>query len=408
MARVKKIILSIIIVLFAIAYTCVLPACNNTSRIETKLTLRFFVDDTVYATVNIDDKGNIKIPQNPEKTGYSFDGWFWDKDIFEKPFTLNSLNNAPLNSNMSVYAKFTQDHEHSFSETWSSNSSAHWHAADCGHDLIKDEATHSFNSQYICTVCKYSKLIYELNRDGTEYSIAGCNICPNDVIIPTLYNGMAVTAIGEKAFYNWWNLKSVVIPNGIKTIGNYAFHYCKGLTSVTISDSVSDIGYQAFWDCDNLTDVALGNGIKAIYDYAFYSCEKLTEITIPNGVEHISASAFSNCDGITSIVIPNSVTYIGQYAFEHCDELKNVTIGSGISYFGAYAFEGCNNLKSVTIAAGVSVIDCTAFQYCDNLKSLYYLGTMEQWNAIVKHNEWYFNGISVESVICSNGTIQLK
>lgn len=63
-------------------------------------------------------------------------------------------------------------HSHTFAESWSSDGTKHWHAADCGHDVKKDEAEHTFNSGEIttpateetegektlaCTVCGYEK-----------------------------------------------------------------------------------------------------------------------------------------------------------------------------------------------------------------------------------------------------------
>lgn len=403
MITARRTILLAITVTYVMCLVCLLSACSGTQRI-----LSFIVDDTVYATMNVADKDNISIPQDPVKTDYAFDGWFWDKGTWERPFTLNSLNDEPLTSNMSVYAKFTKIHEHTFSGEWSNNETKHWHSANCEHDLIKDEGHHSFNSQYICTVCGYSQLIYELNNEGTEYSLIGHNSCRSNIIIPSSYKGLPVTSIGEKAFYNCWSLVSVTIPNSINIIGDYAFHYCKDLINVNIPNSVTSIGVEAFYDCDQLAEITIGNGVKAIYNYAFYSCEKITSITIPNSVEHISSSAFSHCDGLKSIEIPDSVSYIGISAFEHCDELTSVTIGGGVTYLGDDAFQSCNKLENVTISEGISVMNCTAFRYCSNLTSINYLGTIEQWNAIEFHDFWYFNGIYVESVICSNGTIALK
>lgn len=79
-----------------------LAACG---KVEFKVD--FIVDDAVYATINTNGEEVIKMPNDPEKEGYLFDGWYWDKDSWEKPFTANSLLDAPLSSDMSVYAKFT-------------------------------------------------------------------------------------------------------------------------------------------------------------------------------------------------------------------------------------------------------------------------------------------------------------
>ena len=67
----------------------------------------FIVDDAVYATINTNGEEVLKMPNDPEKDGYVFDGWYWDKDSWKKPFSANSLLDAPLSSNMSVYAKWT-------------------------------------------------------------------------------------------------------------------------------------------------------------------------------------------------------------------------------------------------------------------------------------------------------------
>ncbi len=74
--------------------------------------LYFRVDDEVYATISTTGDEVIKIPEDPEKEGYKFDGWYWDKGTWEKPFTANSLLDAPISNNMSVYAKFVSENEH--------------------------------------------------------------------------------------------------------------------------------------------------------------------------------------------------------------------------------------------------------------------------------------------------------
>ena len=57
-----------------------------------------------------------------------------------------------------------------------------------------------------------------------------------------------VTAIGEWAFSECENLRSVTIPDSVTSIGEMAFEDCKNLESVTIPDSVT-IGKGAFCEC---------------------------------------------------------------------------------------------------------------------------------------------------------------
>ena len=98
----KKRFLTFILTITAIL-TCIfgLTACN---KVEFKV--NFVVDGEVYSTINTNGEEVIKTPENPIKEGYTFDGWFWDKEVWEKPFTANSLLDEPISSDMSVYAKF--------------------------------------------------------------------------------------------------------------------------------------------------------------------------------------------------------------------------------------------------------------------------------------------------------------
>ena len=86
---------------------CVLCAVGFSACGGVEFKINFIVDGDVYATVNTNGAETIKMPDNPVKDDYTFDGWFWDKDTWQKPFTANSLLDTPLSSNMSVYAKWT-------------------------------------------------------------------------------------------------------------------------------------------------------------------------------------------------------------------------------------------------------------------------------------------------------------
>lgn len=97
----------IILVLAVLLLISLLTACGSNVSFK----IDFIVDGDVYHTV--DSKGNeeIKMPPDPTKDGAIFDGWYWDEHTWRKPFTANSLLNAPLSENMSVYAKWKTEGE---------------------------------------------------------------------------------------------------------------------------------------------------------------------------------------------------------------------------------------------------------------------------------------------------------
>ena len=235
------------------------------------------------------------------------------------------------------------------------------------------------------------------------------------------FNGN-ITMIGEWAFDRRYNLKSIIIPDGVVLIDSYAFNNCSSLTNVTIPDSVIMINHwgfawctsltniiipdsvttieeRAFAQCESLKDVTIGNQVTWIGDWAFSTCTNLTSVTIPDSVTTIGNYAFSGCSSLTSITIPNSVTTIGDSAFYICDNLKEFkgkfiyddgrcliidgilkafapaglteyTIPDSVTTIGNGAFDSCTSLTSVNIPDNVTTIGNYAFSDCDSLTSV--------------------------------------
>lgn len=109
---------------------------------------------------------------------------------------------------------------------------------------------------------------------------------------------------------------------------------------------------------------------------------KIKSITIPDTIKKIGSSAFANCDNLTSVTIPDNVTSIGNSAFASCKGLTSVTIGNRVTSIGEGAFAWCDGLTSVTIGFSVTSIGDDAFPSCSGLKIVFYVGAEEQWEAI--------------------------
>ena len=275
----------------------------------------------------------------------------------------------------------------------------------------------------------------ELMSSSRTLYIGGKKV-EGDLIIPD-----GVTSIGPAAFYGCTGLTSITVPGSVTSIGARAFYNCIGLTSVTIPDSVTSIGVQAFEGCTGLTSVTIPDSVTSIGSAAFEGCTGLTSITIGNGVTSIGWEAFSGCKRLTSIlvadgntkyhssgnclietasktlilgcktsVIPSdgSVTSIGEDAFVLCTGLTSITIPDRVTSIGGYAFQGCTGLTSITIPNSVTSIGGYAFEGCRRLKSITFNGTIAQWNAISKGNNWKKSVPSVCKVICTDGKIPIS
>ena len=156
----------------------------------------------------------------------------------------------------------------------------------------------------------HAEIIWNLSEDGT-LTISGTGDIPGSGDAPW--------------FSRSYEIKKVIIKDGVTNIGNNAFFDYPALTSVEIPNSVTSIGESAFFQCMRLTSVTIGNSLTRIGKRAFDTCTALLSVEFPNSLTNIEESAFGNCFVLTSITIPNSVTSIGNNAFVNCVNLKSFT-----------------------------------------------------------------------------------
>ena len=87
-------------------------------------------------------------------------------------------------------------------------------------------------------------------------------------------------AIGYGAFEGCRKLKSIILPEGVRTIDEEAFRGCTGLESIVLPYTLVSIGMKAFADCTNLRTVTIPDTVRAIDDGAFEGCSSLETINI--------------------------------------------------------------------------------------------------------------------------------
>lgn len=256
---------------------------------------------------------------------------------------------------------------------------------------------------------------YDFQSGGIYYNIDGGSAIvtsggtkyQGNIVIPSqvYYNGTtySVAAIGDRAFENCTDLRSVTIPNSVKNVERRAFLYCSGLTSIVIPNSVTNIGYDAFAYCSGLSSIKVENGnsyydsrnncnaiiekkhnllvsgckntiipnnVEIIGIRSFQGCSGLTSMTIPNSVTSIQTDAFCNCNNLRSITVPNSVVGIEEAVFYGCKSLTSFTIPNTIKTVSSSLLGGCISLTSVTIPESVTYICEGAFQECTSLQTV--------------------------------------
>lgn len=119
---------------------------------------------------------------------------------------------------------------------------------------------------------------YEAQPDGVVYLENALYGYKGDIIDDTeivVKNGTVVIAdyafdggrhiVTDEIIHDFSGLKSVVLPDTLKTIGAYAFYYCTGLEKIAIPASVVNIEYGAFYACENLTIYGFEGSCAEIY-----------------------------------------------------------------------------------------------------------------------------------------------
>lgn len=98
MIKIKR----ILFVLF-ILISFLLVACGQ----DAKYTIHFDSNGgSEVSSIKTNGNESINLPDDPEKEGYQFDGWYKDNNTFRKSFSENSLLGEPINSDITVYAKW--------------------------------------------------------------------------------------------------------------------------------------------------------------------------------------------------------------------------------------------------------------------------------------------------------------
>lgn len=111
--------------------------------------------------------------------------------------------------------------------------------------------------------------------------------------ITDLKTNSTVTEIGKGAFHNS-DLNHVELSDGLQKIGDKAFEECEDLKSIIIPASVTEIGKGAFRN-SSLESVLLSDGLQTIKDEAFKDCKGLTSISIPASVIMMGNDIFNGC-----------------------------------------------------------------------------------------------------------------
>lgn len=184
---------------------------------------------------------------------------------------------------------------------------------------------------------------------------------PSTVTNPKTGIEYTVVSIGDDAFVSlfpsssrsmpryskYYSLKSVSIPNTVRSIGDRAFERNSELKSIEIPESVKKLGCCVFMSCSSLESVKLPDHLEEIPDQAFGECKSLKTLDLPKECKTIGAYAFA-FSGLNSIFIHENCEKIDDYAFKNTD-VATVRLSANISEIGTAPWEGCKFLSAIEV-----------------------------------------------------------
>lgn len=102
----KKFSKLFILTLTIVCSMVIFSACKKTSEPKSvKYDIVFMVNEDVYFTIETLGNEQLNLPNAPDVSGYIFEGWYFDEDIWQEPFDKDYFLDKKVTSDIYVYAK---------------------------------------------------------------------------------------------------------------------------------------------------------------------------------------------------------------------------------------------------------------------------------------------------------------
>ncbi len=239
----------------------------------------------------------------------------------------------------------------------------------------------------------------------------------NEKLETVLLNEGLLT-IGDKSFYENYNITNVYIPSTVEYIAESAFDHSMGLNfSMTVSEE------NEFYTVENdallikdhskmlycftrKEEYVVSNELKELGECSFRVVNFETKRIITNeGLKTIN-SPFGTFANLESIYLSDSVEKLPDLTFEFCNKLKTVNIPPLIDTIPGGMFYNCRGPAELTIPTTIKKICYTAFVGASEINEIEYLGTINEWNSIIFENNLTDHNITIH---CLDGdTILVK
>ena len=146
-----------------------------------------------------------------------------------------------------------------------------------------------------------------------------------------------VTSIGPSAFYDYRNIREVVLSEGLETISDEAFYRVR-MSTIELPKSLKTIGNSAFVDCSSLAYINIPEGVTSVGNQAFYNCYNLQTMVLPATLTSIGDYMAVNTTAMKEVIshIQNpfaiSETTFGYYKYDEATDKSYLTPSQAVLY----------------------------------------------------------------------------
>lgn len=223
-----------------------------------------------------------------------------------------------------------------------------------------------------------------------------------DSSLGTIEIPATVKRIGNRAFYNCYNLRVIKMPveSKLESIGKEAFNATK-LINISIPSNVTELDEGWCFGAKNLTNVEIlpNNKIYCHYDGKFI-LGKINKLD-----KNYEVLVFARRD-IETATIPSFIKYIAPFAFDSCGKLKSIEFekGSQLKVIGRNAFAK-TDIKIIVIPSHVTQICNSAFHECQCLEKIEFA---EQSELQVIDKFSFCTSLSLKSISIPSTVIDLN
>ncbi len=216
-----------------------------------------------------------------------------------------------------------------------------------------------------------SGLRYEILTDAETsekyVSIIAYDGTDPQLVIPETLQGVPVTEIGYRAFFENEVITGATLPSTIKKIGDRAFMFTN-VAAVNLPDGLEIIEEGAFAQMPNLTAINIPGSVKELPYMVFYNDVSLASITLNEGLEKIGSDVFSHCP-VAALVLPETLKELDQCSFQDCTNLASINFPANLTTIPMACFDN-TGFTTLDIPETIDTIEASAFSRCAKLTSI--------------------------------------